>query len=140
MLALDCIQIPQTQRTHTCSAMCQTQVRFHTITQQFDPDVDSGPRSPSPPRHAASSGAATGDKQASAASKHVRRQVNVVYRARARLEEARGGEMKLRPGLVSEAPVIRVHPEGLRVGEGAVVKLKVSAMVSAGDSPTVTNY
>ncbi|MEW5298780.1 MAG: hypothetical protein WDW36_001863 [Sanguina aurantia] len=104
-------------------------VRFHTITQRFDPDVGSGPRSPSPPRAASSGGPATGDGRATgAAAKHVRRQVNVVYRARARLEEARGGEVQLRPGLVCEAPVIRVHPEGLRVGEGGVVKLKVSAM------------
>lgn len=113
---------------HACDVNA-LQVRFHTITQQFNPDVKDGPRSPSPPRHA-SSGAVSDDKHAAALSKQNRRHVNVVYRARARLEEARGGEMKLRPGLVSEAPVIRVHPEGARVGEGGVVKMKVLAMVS----------
>lgn len=48
-----------------------------------------------------------------------------------RLRDARGGDITLRPGVVSEAPFIRAHPTDMAVQEGKWVEFKVLAGVSA---------
>jgi hypothetical protein len=47
-----------------------------------------------------------------------------------RLRDARGGDIIVRPGAISEAPAIRAHPTDVRVQEGMVAELKVTAVVS----------
>jgi hypothetical protein len=46
-----------------------------------------------------------------------------------RLRDARGGDIIVRPGAISEAPAIRTHPGDVRVQEGMVAELKVTAVV-----------
>ncbi len=49
---------------------------------------------------------------------------------RAHLQEARGGGVALREGLVSERPYVRLQPVDMEVDEGATVELAVSAGLS----------
>ncbi len=97
------------------------QVRINTLLQR-------GTRNgPSPTKSAASRNAA-----AHAAGRQ-RREVSlavVLERARARLQEARGGDVALREGLVLERPYVRMQPVDMEVDEGATVELTVSAGVS----------
>ena len=46
-----------------------------------------------------------------------------------RLKDARGGDVAVRPGLVSEAPVVRLDPTPMAVVEGGLAQLKVVAWV-----------
>ena len=49
-----------------------------------------------------------------------------------RLKDARGGDLEVRSGLVSEIPVVRLDPTPLAVPEGGLAQLKIVASVSAG--------
>ncbi len=49
-----------------------------------------------------------------------------------RLREARGGDVMVRPGLVSELPVIRAHPADARASDGHDAQFRIVASVSVG--------
>ncbi len=70
--------------------------------------------------------------KANRASAALRKDANlelVLARARSRLREARGGEVAVRAGLVSEAPVIRLDPSPASLPEGSMASFKVAATV-----------
>jgi len=47
-----------------------------------------------------------------------------------KLQEARGGEVVIREGVVSQQPVITAHPGDAAVSEGSTTQFNVTAMAS----------
>ncbi|GIL65137.1 hypothetical protein Vafri_18949, partial [Volvox africanus] len=125
-------------KTETIGAI---KVRLHTVTQRFNPDATAlaGMRR-SWGSTADTQGLGGGDGAGGAApnkrnlpSKRDLSLKMVVERARQRLREARGtdqlpgGAVAVRPGVVSEAPTIIVHPQDAAVSEDSTVRFKVVA-------------
>lgn len=49
-----------------------------------------------------------------------------------RLKDSRGGDLAVRPGLVSEAPMVRLDPVAVSVPEGGLAQFKIVASVRGG--------
>lgn len=52
-----------------------------------------------------------------------------------RLNDARGGDVTVRPGLVSEAPAVRLDPSPLSTPEGGLAQFKIVAAVRGRERP-----
>lgn len=104
------------------------QVRLCSVVQRYNPDAHQRRnRSPSPSRLSPGMG---GKRNASAQHRRELSLAMVLERARQRLKDARGGDVVVRPGLVAEAPVVRLQPVDVEVQEGAIAKFKIAASVS----------
>ncbi|GAX84925.1 hypothetical protein CEUSTIGMA_g12346.t1 [Chlamydomonas eustigma] len=114
-------------------------VRLHTLFQQFNPDIEPGSEknSSSPGRRqitfksaAAAVMLAAGGGAGSPGRRNRRDHMSleaVVARARSRLKDARGGDVVVRPGLLSEVPMIRMDPTPVTIPEGGQVQFKIVA-------------
>lgn len=56
------------------------------------------------------------------------------------LQEARGGEVAVREGVVSQRPTVTVQPVDVSVNEGATVQFTVCALVRADDQQFALLY
>ncbi|KAF8069461.1 MKS1 [Scenedesmus sp. PABB004] len=91
-------------------------VRVHSVLQTGAPGGEA-------PRRAA-----PGRRAAAAPRQHRELSLAVVLeRARSRLQEARGGEVAVREGVVSQRPLVTVQPADVAVDEGANAQLSVTA-------------
>ncbi|KAL6765691.1 ciliary basal body-associated, B9 protein-domain-containing protein [Haematococcus lacustris] len=117
-------------RTETTGVI---KVRLHALTQRWDAATEEALQGGAMGREGeAGAGSLTAAPFATRTpSKRNKRDLSlaaVVERARSRLKDARGGDVALRPGVVSAAPGIRRGPQDCRVQEGAMVELRVEAV------------